>query len=183
MSLSPLEAGIYLIPVSLALAILAPIAGWMYDKYKSPSFSQLGLMLSAAGFLMLVGIGEQISFMEILLPLILIGAGMGIFTSPNRTAIMNSVPQNRRGIAAGTSTTLVMTGSAFSVAMVFLIFSVTLPPEQANNIFAGTFDDTSTNTSISKQVILDNFLMSLRYIFLISAFLMITSVVIQYKLK
>ena len=121
--------------------------------------------------------------MEILLPLILIGAGMGIFTSPNRTAIMNSVPQNRRGIAAGTSTTLVMTGSAFSVAMVFLIFSVTLPPEQANNIFAGTFDDTSTNTSISKQVILDNFLMSLRYIFLISAFLMITSVVIQYKLK
>lgn len=183
MSLSPLEAGIYLIPVSLALATFAPIAGWMYDKYKSPAFSQIGLLLSAAGFLMLVGIGEKISLMETILPLTLIGAGMGVFTSPNRTAIMNSVPQNRRGIAAGVSTTLVMAGSAFSIALIFLIFSLSLPFEQTNDIFAGTFDDTSQDTSIAKQVSVDNFLLSLRYIFLISAFLMIASAIIQYKLK
>ena len=183
MSLSPLEAGIYLIPVSLALAIFAPLAGWMYDKYKSPAFSQLGLLLSAAGFLILVGIGEQTSFLEMLLPLTLIGAGMGVFTSPNRTAIMNSVPQNRRGIAAGVSTTLVMTGSAFSIALVFLIFSITLPIEQTNSIFSGTFNNTIENTVISKQVILENFMMALRHIFLISAFLMVASAVIQYKLK
>ncbi len=183
MSLSPLEAGLYLIPVSLALATLAPIAGWMYDKYKSPAFSQLGLLLSALGFLMLVGIGEQISLIEIILPLVLIGAGMGIFTSPNRTAIMNSVPQNRRGIAAGVSTTLVMSGSAFSIALIFLVFSVTLPVEQTNNIFSGTFDNTLEDASISKQVLLEKFLLSLRYIFLISAFLMIASAIIQYKLK
>jgi EmrB/QacA subfamily drug resistance transporter len=183
MSLSPLEAGLYLIPVSLALATFAPIAGWMYDKYKSPAFSQLGLLLSAVGFLMLVGIGEQISLVEILLPLVLIGAGMGVFTSPNRTAIMNSVPQNRRGIAAGISTTLVMSGSAFSIALIFLVFSVTLPVEQTNNIFSGTFDNTLEDTSISKQVILEKFLLSLRYIFLISAFLMIASAIIQFKLK
>ncbi|WP_148687037.1 MFS transporter [Candidatus Nitrosocosmicus hydrocola] len=183
MSLSPLEAGLYLIPVSLALATFAPIAGWMYDKYKSPAFSQLGLLLSAVGFLMLVGIEEQISLVEILLPLVLIGAGMGVFTSPNRTAIMNSVPQNRRGIAAGVSTTLVMSGSAFSIALIFVVFSVTLPVDQTNNIFSGTFDNTLEDTSISKQVILEKFLLSLRYIFLISAFLMIASAIIQYKVK
>lgn len=183
MSLSPLEAGLYLIPVSLALATFAPIAGWMYDKYKSPAFSQLGLLLSAVGFLMLVGIEEQISLVEILLPLVLIGAGMGVFTSPNRTAIMNSVPQNRRGIAAGVSTTLVMSGSAFSIALIFVVFSVTLPIDQTNNIFSGTFDNTLEDTSISKQVILEKFLLSLRYIFLISAFLMIASAIIQYKVK
>lgn len=183
MSLSPLEAGLYLIPVSLALATFAPIAGWMYDKYKSPAFSQLGLLLSAVGFLMLVGIEEQISLVEILLPLVLIGAGMGVFTSPNRTAIMNSVPQNRRGIAAGVSTTLVMSGSAFSIALIFVVFSVTLPVDLTNNIFSGTFDNTLEDTSISKQVILEKFLLSLRYIFLISAFLMIASAIIQYKVK
>ncbi|HKR73858.1 MAG TPA: MFS transporter [Candidatus Nitrosocosmicus sp.] len=183
MSLSPLEAGIYLIPVSLALAIFAPIAGWMYDKYKSPVLSQLGLILSAVGFLMLVGIGEQMSFVEMLLPLMLIGAGMGVFTSPNRTAIMNSVPQYRRGIAAGVSTTLVMTGSAFSIALVFLIFSITLPIEQTTNIFSGNFNNTLESSYISKQVIFENFMMSLRYIFLISALLMVASAVIQYKLK
>ena len=183
MSLSPLEAGIYLIPVSLALAIFAPIAGWLYDKYQSQSLSQLGLLLSASGFLMLVGIEEKISLLEIILPLVLIGAGMGVFTSPNRTAIMNSVDQNRRGIAAGISTTLVMTGSAFSVALVFLIFSVMLPADDTSKIFSGSFDGIPENTSLSKQILTEKFLQSLRYIFLISAFLMIASALIQHKLK
>jgi hypothetical protein len=96
---------------------------------------------------------------------------------------MNSVPQNRRGIAAGVSTTLVMSGSAFSIALIFVVFSVTLPVDQTNNIFSGTFDNTLEDTSISKQVILEKFLLSLRYIFLISAFLMIASAIIQYKVK
>lgn len=183
MSLSPLEAGLYLIPVSLALAIFAPIAGWLYDKYKSPAFSQLGLLLSAAGFLMLVGIGEKISLLEVILPFILIGAGMGVFTSPNRTAIMNSVSQNRRGIAAGISTTLVMTGSAFSVALVFFIFSIMLPTDETSEIFSGSFNGEQENASFSNQIIFEKFLQSLRYIFLISAFLMIASALIQYKLK
>jgi EmrB/QacA subfamily drug resistance transporter len=183
MSLSPLEAGLYLIPVSLALAIFAPIAGWLYDKYKSPAFSQLGLLLSAAGFLMLVGIEEKISLLEVILPFILIGAGMGVFTSPNRTAIMNSVSQNRRGIAAGISTTLVMTGSAFSVALVFSIFSIMLPTDETSKIFSGSFNGEQENASFSNQIIFEKFLQSLRYIFLISAFLMITSALIQYKLK
>ena len=183
MSLSPLEAGLYLIPVSLALAIFAPIAGWLYDKYKSPAFSQLGLLLSAAGFLMLVGIEEKISLLDVILPFILIGAGMGVFTSPNRTAIMNSVSQNRRGIAAGISTTLVMTGSAFSVALVFLIFSIMLPTDETSEIFSGSFNGEQENTSFSNQIVFEKFLQSLRYIFLISAFLMIASALIQYKLK
>ena len=183
MSLSPLEAGLYLIPVSLALAIFAPIAGWLYDKYKSPAFSQLGLLLSAAGFLMLMGIGEKISLLEVIWPFILIGAGMGVFTSPNRTAIMNSVSRNRRGIAAGISTTLVMTGSAFSVALVFLIFSIMLPTDETSEIFSGSFNGEQENASFSNQIIFEKFLQSLRYIFLISAFLMIASALIQYKLK
>lgn len=183
MSLSPLEAGIYLIPVSLALAIFAPIAGWLYDKYKSRVISILGLLISAAGFLMLAGLGEKMYVIEAILPFALIGAGMGVFTSPNRTAIMNSVSQDRRGIAAGISTTLVMAGSAFSVALVFLVFSILLPADDISKIFSGSFDAETENTSLSKPIILESFLQSLRYIFLISAFLMIGSALIQHKLK
>ena len=161
----------------------APIAGWLYDKYKSPALSQLGLLLSATGFLMLVGIGEEISLLEMILPLTLIGSGMGVFTSPNRTAIMNSVDQNRRGIAAGISTTLVMTGSAFSVALVFLIFSVTLPDDDTSKIFSGSFVTIPENASFSKQIDIEKFLQSLNYIFTISAFLLIASALIQHKLK
>ena len=61
--------------------------------------------------------------MNLILPLVLVGAGMGIFASPNRATIMNSVPSFRRGVAAGISTMLVMTGSAFSIGLVFAIFT------------------------------------------------------------
>ena len=101
MLLNPLESGIYLIPVSLALAIVAPITGWFYDKYRSQIISQTGLIVSAIGFILLATMGSRISYVDAILPLALIGAGMGIFTSPNRATIMNSVPPSRRGIAAG----------------------------------------------------------------------------------
>ncbi len=55
MGLNPLNAGIYLIPVSLSLAISAPISGWLYDKYKLKIFTPVGLLLSAVGFLILTG--------------------------------------------------------------------------------------------------------------------------------
>src|SRR5690348_5703765 len=56
MKLSPLNAGVYLIPVSLALAIFAPISGWLYDRYKLQIFTPLGLLISATGFLILTRI-------------------------------------------------------------------------------------------------------------------------------
>ena len=101
MLLSPLDSGIYLIPVSLALAIVAPITGWFFDKYRSQIISQAGMIVSATGFVLLTTMGSRISNIDAILPLALIGAGMGIFTSPNRATIMNSVPPNRRGVAAG----------------------------------------------------------------------------------
>ena len=144
MLLNPLESGIYLIPVSLALAIVAPITGWFYDKYRSQIISQTGLIVSAIGFILLATMGSRISYVDAILPLALIGAGMGIFTSPNRATIMNSVPPNRRGIAAGISTTLVMTGSAFSIGLVFLIFSALLPSEAVDDLFLGSTDHTKS---------------------------------------
>ena len=101
MLLNPLDSGIYLIPVSLALAIVAPITGWFYDKYRSEIISQTGLIVSAIGFILLATMGSKISYMDAILPFALVGAGMGIFASPNRATIMNSVPPNRRGVAAG----------------------------------------------------------------------------------
>ena len=62
MLLNPLDSGIFLIPVSLALAIVAPITGWFYDKYRSQIISQLGLIVSATGFILLAAMSSSISF-------------------------------------------------------------------------------------------------------------------------
>ena len=108
MKLSPLDAGIYLLPVSIALSIFGPFSGWISDRYGSRAISSIGLFISAIGFFMLISLGTKSTFIETLLPLAMIGAGMGIFASPNRASIMNSVPRYQRGVAAGTSTMFVL---------------------------------------------------------------------------
>jgi EmrB/QacA subfamily drug resistance transporter len=172
MRLDPLNAGIYLIPVSLALAIFAPLSGWLYDKLKLQIFTPIGLIVSAVGFLMLAGIGETTSFYESLIPLVLVGAGMGIFASPNRATIMSSVPSHRRGVAAGISTTLVMTGSAFSIGLVFLVFTQVMPLDSAQSIFTGSFDALNIT-----GMEVDKFMISVHIIFFVSAIIMAISVI------
>lgn len=173
MNLSPLEAGIYLIPVSVSLAIFAPITGWLYDRSKSRIFIPLGLLASAVGFLMLTRVGPTTSYSSSIVPLILVGAGMGIFASPNRATIMSSVPSHRRGVAAAISTTLVMIGSAFSIGMVFLLFTQVMPLHTVQNIFTGS----STPTDATAFTFVPKFMDSLHLIFFISAILMLVSVI------
>ena len=173
MNQSPLNAGIYLIPVSLALAIFAPISGILYDKYNLNIFTPLGLLLSAIGFFILSDIGPTTSIYELVFPLVLVGAGMGIFASPNRATIMSSVPSFRRGVAAGMSTMMVMTGSAFSIGLVFFIFIQYIPIHEAQNIFTSSF----STSNFSNDITINNFIISLHSIFFISGILMIISII------
>jgi EmrB/QacA subfamily drug resistance transporter len=189
MRLNPLDAGVYLLPVSIALSIFGPFSGWISDRYGS-RVSSIGLFISAIGFFMLTSLGIKSTFIETLLPLAMIGAGMGIFASPNRASIMNSVPRNQRGIAAGTSTMFVLSGSTLSLGLAFLIMSHTMPLNYIESIFLGTMETTnkgnikssnnnnSNNNNNTKSVITTtNFLSSLHYIFLLSAILMLISII------
>ena len=139
MKLSSLEAGIYLIPVSVALAAFAPLSGWLYDRYKLRIFTPLGLLVSAIGFFILTGIRVTTTFNEIVTPLVMIGAGMGMFASPNRASIMTSVPSARRGVSAGISTTFVMVGNSFSIGLVFLIMTNLFRCMPLNSYFQALF--------------------------------------------
>jgi len=126
---------------------------------------------------------------------------MGIFASPNRASIMNSVPRYQRGIAAGTSTMFVLSGSTLSIGLAFLIMSNTMPLNYIESLFLGTtetmtkgnFNDNKTNNQdkILNQnhpvdfaiplphstAIINKFLSSLHYIFLLSAIFMLVSII------
>ncbi|MFY9794550.1 MAG: hypothetical protein WAJ93_02565, partial [Candidatus Nitrosopolaris sp.] len=109
----------------------------------------------------------------IVLPLFLVGAGMGIFASPNRASIMTSVPIYRRGASAGISTSFVMTGNAFSIGLVFLIMTNVIPTHAAEQLFSSSFP-TSSQFSTATVV---KFLSSVRLIFFVSAIMMLASVI------
>jgi EmrB/QacA subfamily drug resistance transporter len=180
MRLNSLEAGIYLIPVSAALAAFAPLSGWLYDKYKIGFFTAIGLLVSAVGFFILTGIAVRTSFYEILTPLIMIGAGMGIFASPNRASIMTSVPPSRRGVSAGISTTFVMVGNSFSIGLVFLIMTNIVPLHTAEQLFSGSFN---TSSIVMNNSIVTKFLSSIQLIFFISAIIMLISILPSLGIK
>jgi EmrB/QacA subfamily drug resistance transporter len=182
MKLNALNAGIYLIPVSIALAIFAPLSGWLYDKYKLRMSAALGLLISSVGFFLLIRIGTTTSFYQIVLPLFLVGAGMGIFASPNRASIMTSVPTYRRGASAGISTSFVMTGNAFSISLVFLIMTNVIPLHAAEQLFSGSF----RTSSVISTLVIGKFLNSVHLVFFVSALMMLVSVVpsiIKWRVK
>lgn len=180
MKLSPLEAGIYLIPVSGALAICGPISGWLSDRYGSRVISSIGLILSAIGFLMLMNLGATASFIDLLSPLLLIGAGMGVFASPNRASIMNSVISFRRGVAAGTSTTLILIGRTLSLGIAFLIMAGIMHIQQIKTMILGDTSailTTTATTNTATQLMIGKFLISMHMIFLISAIFMLAAII------
>jgi MFS family permease len=189
MNLSPVEAGIYLMPVSAALAVFGPLSGWLSDRYGSRFFVGLGLFLSGIGFLLLTQLQIKTSFIEILIPFILLGAGMGIFTSPNRASIMNSVPANRRGVSASTGTTLFYVGRSLSLGITFLIMTSILQAEQVKEIFidfrntqSDMVKDTTNATTISyitesKELIENRFLYSIHVIFFVSSIIVFISII------
>ena len=94
---TPLWAGIYMAPMLVGFFIMGPLSGWLSDRHGSRGLATLGLIVVMAGLLLLVLLPADFSYPPFMLILFLVGMGMGLFNSPNMTAIMNSVPPEYRG--------------------------------------------------------------------------------------
>ncbi|MEM0373506.1 MAG: MFS transporter [Sulfolobaceae archaeon] len=114
---TPFWAGIYLLPNVVGFAIFGPISGYLSDKYGSKIFTVLGLLLSAFGFFLLSLLPYNFDYIDFAIATFIIGAGMGIFTSPNSADIMASVPSDKRGVASGMRSALQNAASTSSTAI------------------------------------------------------------------
>lgn len=170
MGLDPLTAGIFLIPISASLAFFGPISGWLSDKYGARVLSTIGLLVSSVGFILLAGIGRTITFQQLLVPLVFVGSGMGIFASPNRASIMNAVPEKERGVASGTSTTLVNIGMTFSLGLAFLVMTVSTPIGDLEKIFLGS-------SGLSNSPWIGSFIASIHSVYFLSTFFLIMAII------
>ena len=136
MRLGPLQAGIFLIPISESLVAFVPVSGILSDRFGARWISTVCPVVSSAGFLDLtLTLGRTITFPAISPALELVGSGTGIFASPNRSSIMNSVPAIRRGIASGVSTALFNVGMTSIMGPAFLIMTRTTPLPVLEQIF------------------------------------------------
>lgn len=135
--LDAFNAGVMLIPFSLAFVIIGPISGYLSDRRGSKPFATAGMVISAAAFFWFSLLPINAPYWLVVMPMILTGIGGGLFASPNVASIMTSVPVNRRGIASGMSSTLFNTGSLLSLGITFAIFATSVPNKILQEIFAG----------------------------------------------
>jgi EmrB/QacA subfamily drug resistance transporter len=169
--LSPFTAGLYLIPVSASLATFGPLSGYLSDRFGARWFVYSGLVVSASGFLWLTTIGPSDSFFQLTPPLVLVGAGMGLFAAPNRAVMMTAAPPSRRGVASGVGTTFLNTGSTVSLGVTLLIMSSVVPRSALEVILTGG----SLTASAASEAA--GFLGSIHTIFFVSAAVILASLV------
>ncbi len=128
MGYSALQAGLSILPLEATYLILGPLSGKLSDKYGSRLFATLGLVISSVGFFLLAAITTPTtSYLEVAIVLALMGAGNGMFVAPNISAIMASVPANRRGIASGFRVTLFNVGLTASSGVAVLLITLIIP--------------------------------------------------------
>lgn len=137
---TPLWAGIYMLPVTVGFLIAGPISGALSDRYGARAFATVGLSLVALTFVGLLLIPVNFDYWQFAVLTGLNGIGSGLFSSPNRTAIMNSVPATERGSASGMAGVALNAGSSLSIGIFFSLMiaglSVTLPATLTSGLAA-----------------------------------------------
>ena len=124
---SALQTGVGLLPLEAAFVVFGPMSGKLSDKYGTRLFSTLGLCISSVGLFWLTQVKLATTYSAMIIPLVLLGVGNGMFVSPNISSIMRSVPANRRGVASGFRTTMANLGGTTSAGLAILLITTGIP--------------------------------------------------------
>ncbi len=128
---SPLEAGLLLTPVPISQALVAPFSGALSDRIGQRLPASLGIAVLVAGLLSLTWLPTQFAIGDLIWRLVLVGLGMGLFMSPNSSAVLGSVPRPRIGTASGTLAQMRIDGQALGIALSSAVVAIRLPVHEA----------------------------------------------------
>src|SRR6266567_3622743 len=118
---TPLWAGIAMLPLTVGFLIAGPASGWLSDRFGARPFATGGMVVAALSFVLLELLPVNFEYWQFALILLMNGIGMGLFASPNRAGIMNSLPPDRRGVGAGMSATFQNSAMVLSIGIFFTL--------------------------------------------------------------
>jgi len=117
------SAGLILIANPVVVMIFTPLSGYLSDRFDTRYISSAGMLLISVGLFLLSTLNQNSSIITIILYAALVGFGIAMFQTPNNSAIMGSVPPDRRGTASSMLATMRNMGMVFGVALSGTLFT------------------------------------------------------------
>ncbi len=124
---SQVATGLLMTPWPVTVAIIAPIAGRLADRYPAGILGGIGLGVLSLGFVLMALLPAAPGAADIVWRMTICGLGFGFFQSPNNRAIVSSAPRERSGGAGAVQSTARLLGQTIGAALVALIFGIAGP--------------------------------------------------------
>jgi MFS family permease len=151
-SVTPLWAGIYMLPLTVGFLLAGPAAGVLSDRLGARPLATTGLLLAAVSFVLLQVLPVDFGYLDFAAVLLLTGLGLGMFGAPNQAGIMNSLPPNQRGAGAGMTMTFMSSAQVLSIGIFFTLMILGLAASLPGALFHGLVDQgvpTAAATKVS----------------------------------
>lgn len=134
---TPLWAGLAMVPLTMGFLVAGPLSGILSDKFGARPFATGGMMATALCFVVMENLPVNFSYPEFGSLLFITGLSMSMFGSPNRAAVMNSLPAEHRGAGSGMNTTFMNSAQVFSIGVFFSMLIVGISGSLSHNLQAG----------------------------------------------
>jgi MFS family permease len=136
LDMSPLDAGIRILPFDIAFLTFGPMSGRLSDRFGHLPFTTTGIALASFGLFLFSTVTIVTPIALVFVYMIIVGAGMGLFVSPNISSVMSSAPENRRGIASALRATFFQVGFVLSLNAAVLIMTFVIPYQRITEVIS-----------------------------------------------
>lgn len=137
--MNPSDAGFFLMIQPSVMALIGSVSGSLSDRVDSRILSSAGMAIIVVGLLMLAYLKIDTSSAYMVISLIILGFGFGMFSSPNTNSVMSSVERKYLGIASATLGTMRATGQMFSMAIAAMAINLYIGAAEINTGNTGSF--------------------------------------------
>jgi MFS family permease len=110
-----------MLPLTVGMLIAGPTSGYLSDHFGARWFATGGMVASAFSFYLLIRLPIDFAYPLFAAALALNGLAMGMFASPNRAAVMNSLPPEHRGAGGGMNQTFQNSAQVLSIGIFFTL--------------------------------------------------------------
>lgn len=118
---SPSFTGLIMMVFPVVLAVVAPLSGALSDKIGSEILTFIGLLINSVGLFLMSTLTEHTSLYILIIYIVIMSIGNGLFQSPNNSLILSNAPKNMLGIVGSVNALVRNLGMITGIAMAILI--------------------------------------------------------------